>query len=63
MDLELHLLEIDSNLDTMKDLLFATHFQLDKIKDLSKETGTNVAYIHVKLNQVINESTKLIAKI
>lgn len=63
MDVELHLLEIISKLDNMKDILSTTHFQLEKIKDTSKETKTDVARLHVKLDRVIKEATKLVAKI
>lgn len=59
VDVELHLLKINSKFDTMKDLLLDTQFQLDKIKNIIKD----VACLHVKVDQVIKEATKLVAKI
>ncbi|KAF3658823.1 hypothetical protein FXO38_12981 [Capsicum annuum] len=62
VDVKLYLFEIDSKLDNLKDLFLATHLQHDKIKNTSKEAGTDVALLCVKLDQVIKESTKLVRK-
>ncbi|KAF3660801.1 hypothetical protein FXO38_12028 [Capsicum annuum] len=59
MDVELRLLEIDFKLDTVKDLLFASYFYLDKIKHTSKDIGIDIAYLCVKRDPVIKEEKKL----
>lgn len=62
MDVKLCLLKINSNFEYLKYLLLATHLHLDKIKDTSKETKTDIAQLRVKLDQVIKEVTRLVAK-
>lgn len=62
MDVELRLLEIYSKINTIKYLLLGTHFQLDKIMDTSKEIGSNIARVCVKMDHVIKKETYLIAK-
>lgn len=62
-DVTLQIVKIDSKLDTIKDFLLATHFQLDKINDATKETSVDVVSLGVKLNQVIKKAMKIIAKI
>lgn len=63
MDVDLWLMKIDSKLHSIKDLLLATPFQLDKIKYTRKKTEIDVARLRVKLDQIIKEATKNVAKI
>ncbi|KAF3649942.1 hypothetical protein FXO37_18718 [Capsicum annuum] len=62
-DVSLRLTDIDSKLDAIKDLLLATHFQPNKIKDVTKKAKTNVAWLRVRLDQVLKEVTKITTKI
>lgn len=54
---------IELKLDSIKDILLGSHFYLDKIKDVSKETTIDVALIKVRLDQVIKKSAKIVVKI
>lgn len=62
-DIPAHLDDIDSKLDALRDLILASHLQLEKAKDATKETGANVARIHLKLDQVIKQAIKVATKI
>ncbi|KAG5576567.1 hypothetical protein H5410_056701 [Solanum commersonii] len=49
--------------DSLKDLLLAAHFKIDNVKDVSKETGVDVAQIHFKLDQIMKEAIKIATKV
>lgn len=52
-------LEISSNLDFLKDLILDTYLHMEKINDVSKETGADIACIHLNLHQVIKEAIRI----
>lgn len=61
---------MDAKFEALQDLLIATHYKFDqinesleKVKSVSKEAGTDVAKIRLKLDQVIKESVKVATKI
>ncbi|KAF3657501.1 hypothetical protein FXO38_13661 [Capsicum annuum] len=62
-DITIHLTKIDLKLDSINDLLLATHFYLDKTKDARKEINIDIARLRLRLDQVIKEATKIESKI
>lgn len=62
--------EMDEKFEFLQDLLLATHFKMDRVNEsmekvwaISKETGTDVANISLKLNQVIKKVIKVATEI
>ncbi|KAG5571965.1 hypothetical protein H5410_061731 [Solanum commersonii] len=49
--------------DSLQDLLLASYFKIDNVKDVTKETGTNVARIRLRLEQIMKETIKIVAKV
>ncbi|KAG5590772.1 hypothetical protein H5410_041286 [Solanum commersonii] len=49
--------------DSLKDLLLAAHFKIDNVKDVSKETGVDVARVHLRLDQIMKEAIKISTKV
>ncbi|XP_060200196.1 GDSL esterase/lipase At1g29660-like [Lycium barbarum] len=62
-DLLSKLSSMDAKIESIKDLIASTLFQVDKIRDTTKETGTDVSKLRVKLDDVIKEAVKLSAKL
>lgn len=54
----IRLTEIDLMLDSIKDLLLASYFYLEKFKDVSKKTISNVALLRLRMDQLIREATR-----
>ncbi|KAK4723946.1 hypothetical protein R3W88_026725 [Solanum pinnatisectum] len=50
------------HVDSLKDLLLAAHFKIDNVKDVSKETGVDVARIRLRLDQIVKEAIKIATK-
>ncbi|KAH0642177.1 hypothetical protein KY290_033776 [Solanum tuberosum] len=49
--------------DSLKDLLLAAHFKIDNMKDVSKETGVDVARVHLRLDQIMKEAINIATKV
>lgn len=50
-------------MDSVKHLIAATHFQVEKVRDATKETSANVPCVRFKLDQVVKEAIKIANKI
>ncbi|KAH0633214.1 hypothetical protein KY284_036000 [Solanum tuberosum] len=62
-DVMTKLTAMGEQVDCLKDLLLAAHFKIDNVKDVSKETGADVAKIRLRLDQIVKESIKIATKV
>ncbi|KAH0646563.1 hypothetical protein KY284_034447 [Solanum tuberosum] len=62
-DLMTKLTAMSEQVDSLKDLLLSAHFKIDSVKDVTKETGLDVARIHLKLDQIVKEAIKIATKV
>ncbi|KAK4730063.1 hypothetical protein R3W88_023051 [Solanum pinnatisectum] len=49
--------------DSLKDLLLASHFKIDNVKDVFKESGVDVARIRLRIDQIVKEAIKIATKV
>ena len=54
---------MDDKIESIKDLMASTLFQIEKIRDTTKETGADVSRLRVKLDAIVKEAVKLSAKL
>ncbi|KAG5595695.1 hypothetical protein H5410_036927 [Solanum commersonii] len=54
---------MSEQVDSLKDLLLSAHFKINNVKDVTKETGIDVARIHLKLDQIVKEAIKIATKV
>uniref|UniRef100_M1BBD9 Uncharacterized protein n=1 Tax=Solanum tuberosum TaxID=4113 RepID=M1BBD9_SOLTU len=62
-DVMTKLTAMGEHVDSLKDLLLAAHFKIDNVKDVSKETGADVAKICPRLDQIVKEAIKIATKV
>ncbi|MDV3186351.1 MAG: hypothetical protein Q8850_02720, partial [Candidatus Phytoplasma australasiaticum] len=69
-DLNIKIASMDAKFENLQDLIMSCHFKLEgitetlnKVKDITKETGTDVGKIHHHLVQVIKETIRVALKI
>ncbi|KAH0773574.1 hypothetical protein KY290_010711 [Solanum tuberosum] len=62
-DLMTNMTAMCEHVDSLKDLLLAAHFKIDNVKDVTKETGTDVARIRLRLDQIMKETIKIATKV
>uniref|UniRef100_M1DKC4 Uncharacterized protein n=1 Tax=Solanum tuberosum TaxID=4113 RepID=M1DKC4_SOLTU len=58
-DIMFKITKMKERFDSFKDLLLATHLQMDKVKNFTREIGADVDRIRLKLDQVIKETVKI----
>ncbi|KAH0644759.1 hypothetical protein KY284_032643 [Solanum tuberosum] len=61
-DLMTKLTVMSEQVDSMKDLLLFAHFKINSVKDVYKKTGDDVARIHLRLDQIVKEQSRLLPK-
>ncbi|KAG5581192.1 hypothetical protein H5410_051819 [Solanum commersonii] len=49
--------------DSLKDLLLSAHVKINVVKDITKETGADVAHIRLRFDQIVKEAIKIATKV
>lgn len=62
-DILANLVAMNKKVESFNDKLISIQFQMEKIKDVTKETSSAVARIRIKLDRVIKEAIKVVTNI
>ncbi|KAG5581190.1 hypothetical protein H5410_051817 [Solanum commersonii] len=58
-DLVFSVTAMEEKVDSLKDLLLASHFKIDDVKDITKETSVDVANIRLRIDNIVKEAIKI----